>query len=106
MASFCRIKPTSADKAGGKDSGKRITAWDEATGRVEMGAAAYEHARAAIGPDTPQARAYEVIAQPLVQKWLEGYDADLLSYGQTGAGKTFTMFGPPFSMARVSDSPP
>jgi hypothetical protein len=33
---------------------------------------------------------------------LDGYDADLISYGQTGAGKTFTMFGPPFSMERAA----
>ena len=33
---------------------------------------------------------------------MDGYDADLISYGQTGAGKTFTMFGPPFSMERAA----
>ena len=27
---------------------------------------------------------------------------DLISYGQTGAGKTFSMFGPPHSMAEAA----
>jgi hypothetical protein len=100
--SYCRIKPLSADKAGGKDSDKQITGWDEEAGTVELGGTVYGHARRTLPPDATQVHVYEVICQPLVRSWLEGYDADLLSYGQTGAGKTFTMFGPPYAMAAAA----
>eukprot|EP01138_Halocafeteria_seosinensis_P014200 gb/GECG01014499.1/.p1 GENE.gb/GECG01014499.1/~~gb/GECG01014499.1/.p1 ORF type:complete len:558 (+),score=80.36 gb/GECG01014499.1/:1-1674(+) len=36
---------------------------------------------------------YEDTAAPLVQKFIEGYNATLLTYGQTGAGKTYSVFG-------------
>lgn len=39
---------------------------------------------------------------PLVEKWLDGYDVDVLCYGQTGSGKTYTMFGPPRAMAEAA----
>jgi kinesin family protein 15 len=57
-----------------------------------------------IVPETTQEQVYATVAQPLVHRWLEGWDVDLISYGQTGSGKTFTMFGPPFSMERAAAS--
>lgn len=36
---------------------------------------------------------YEIIAQKIVLSTLEGYNATIFAYGQTGTGKTFTMFG-------------
>ena len=105
VASYCRIKPLNADSAkqsGGVASAKRITGWDEDSGMVELSGEAYKFARSTLPPNSSQAHVYDVIAQPLVRAWLEGYDVDLISYGQTGAGKTFTMFGPPFSMAAAA----
>ena len=56
---------------------------------------------ATLPPEATQAHVYDVIAAPLVARWLGGVDLDLISYGQTGSGKTFTMFGPPHSMAHA-----
>ena len=47
------------------------------------------------GPDSTQSFVYESTARPAVQSVLEGYNATILAYGQTGTGKTFTMEGPP-----------
>jgi hypothetical protein len=108
IASFVRLKPLDVDharQAGGTASEKHISGFDEEAGTVHLstksGTEVYSHATAALGPATTQAKAYQVMCQPLVRAWLDGIDVDFLSYGQTGSGKTFTMFGPPLSMARA-----
>nr|XP_054754258.1 kinesin-like protein KIF9 [Lytechinus pictus] len=40
-----------------------------------------------------QDKVYEEVASPLVTQLLDGYNGTLLCYGQTGAGKTYTMTG-------------
>ncbi|ORX52660.1 kinesin-domain-containing protein [Hesseltinella vesiculosa] len=42
-------------------------------------------------PDTCQSIVFDSAVQPLVTKFLEGYNATILAYGQTGSGKTYTM---------------
>lgn len=44
-----------------------------------------------------QAFVYENTAKPAVLSTLEGYNATVLAYGQTGTGKTYTMEGFQFS---------
>lgn len=41
-----------------------------------------------------QKEVYTSTTQPLIQDFLNGYNATCLVYGQTGSGKTFSMFGP------------
>ncbi|XP_069501891.1 kinesin-like protein KIF9 [Ambystoma mexicanum] len=36
---------------------------------------------------------YDAVAKPIVSKALDGYNGTIMCYGQTGAGKTFTMTG-------------
>ncbi|AIN99068.1 kinesin, putative [Leishmania panamensis] len=43
--------------------------------------------------DTTQEEVYELSARPAVLSVLEGYNATLIAYGQTGTGKTYTMEG-------------
>lgn len=109
IASFARIKPLGVDKSGGVKADKQIDSWSEAKGTVTFNCTSsksnhkvFDHMARVIGPEATQEQVYEVIARPLVQKWLNGYDADIISYGQTGSGKTYTMFGPPFSMEKAS----
>jgi kinesin family protein 3/17 len=45
------------------------------------------------GPEATQSHVYETTARPAVLSVLEGYNATILAYGQTGTGKTFTMEG-------------
>jgi hypothetical protein len=41
-----------------------------------------------------QSSVYADVALPLVRDLLQGYNATILAYGQTGGGKTYCMFGP------------
>ena len=40
-----------------------------------------------------QEELYETTARPVVESCLEGYNATIFAYGQTGTGKTYTMTG-------------
>ncbi|EQC35890.1 hypothetical protein SDRG_06638 [Saprolegnia diclina VS20] len=46
------------------------------------------------GPESTQEQVYEHI-DPLVGSVMDGYNACVLAYGQTGAGKTYSMVGEP-----------
>ncbi|NWS86726.1 KIF9 protein, partial [Toxostoma redivivum] len=43
--------------------------------------------------NTSQEMVYETVAKSLVSKALQGYNGTIMCYGQTGAGKTYTMTG-------------
>ena len=45
------------------------------------------------GESTKQEEIFDVIGKPMVQTCLEGYNCCIFAYGQTGAGKTYTMQG-------------
>lgn len=55
-----------------------------------------------FGPETKQAEVLRATAAPLVDGVLAGVSGCLLAYGQTGAGKTYTIFGPDIDSRRVS----
>jgi hypothetical protein len=42
-------------------------------------------------PNSSQEKVYETTARTIVDSALQGYNATIFAYGQTGAGKTFTM---------------
>lgn len=46
-----------------------------------------------LGQDSTQFDAYAHCGEPLLDALLEGYNASLFAYGQSGAGKTFSMLG-------------
>ena len=43
--------------------------------------------------DTPQEKVYDAVARATVDDVLSGFNGTIFAYGQTGAGKTFTMEG-------------
>ncbi|RMZ57034.1 hypothetical protein APUTEX25_002266 [Auxenochlorella protothecoides] len=45
------------------------------------------------GPSSSQEEVYAQCARPAVLNVLQGYNASIIAYGQTGTGKTFTMEG-------------
>ena len=47
-----------------------------------------------LGRDATQSQTYEVVARGVVDAVLEGYNGTVLAYGQTGTGKTHTIYGP------------
>ena len=46
-----------------------------------------------FGPSSSQHDLFEAVGLPIADAVLGGFNGNLLTYGQTGAGKTFTMFG-------------
>lgn len=46
-----------------------------------------------FGVNSKQVDVYKVVAGPLVEEVLAGYNCTVFAYGQTGTGKTFTMEG-------------
>jgi len=106
IGSFARIKPLDSDRGGGAAAAKQLKRW-EVSGTIEMDVGGrsktFDHTNT-VPPEVTQAEIYEIIAAPLVKRFMEGYDVDMICYGQTGSGKTFTIFGPPNSMAVASES--
>ena len=49
--------------------------------------------RQAFGPEARQGVVYAAAAAPLVEAVLQGFNATVFAYGQTGCGKTHTMEG-------------
>ena len=47
-----------------------------------------------LGREATQAQTYEVVGRPVVDDVLEGFNGTVLAYGQTGTGKTYTIYGP------------
>lgn len=45
-------------------------------------------------PKTSQKEVYHIAAKETVQDVLNGFNGTIFAYGQTGTGKSFTMFGP------------
>ena len=46
-------------------------------------------------PSATNEQCFKVIVMPLISNVLRGFNAVLIAYGQTGAGKTFSMLGKP-----------
>ncbi|KAM1116714.1 hypothetical protein TB2_007080 [Malus domestica] len=47
---------------------------------------------------------FQMVGVPVVENALAGYNTSILSYGQSGSGKTYTLWGPPSAM--VEDASP
>ena len=47
-----------------------------------------------LGRDCTQAQTYEAVGRPVVDDVIEGFNGTVLAYGQTGTGKTYTVYGP------------
>mmetsp|Transcript_46804 Transcript_46804/g.89379 ORF Transcript_46804/g.89379 Transcript_46804/m.89379 type:complete len:805 (+) Transcript_46804:3-2417(+) len=88
---FCRIKPlTEEERAAGQQMSMRLPPGDRS---ITLGQHTFEFDRA-FGPPANQAEVFEDIGG-LVTSVLDGYNVCIFAYGQTGAGKTHTMEGPP-----------
>jgi len=89
---FCRIRPFIKRE---KDAGDNIAAKMEDAFTVGV-----EHRQghdwfqydAIFGPQSSQEEVYEECRQ-LVQSSVDGYNVTIFTYGQTGAGKTWTLYG-------------
>ena len=55
------------------------------------------------GETVDQATIFNHIAKPIAKSCLDGYNGTIFAYGQTGAGKTFTIQGPIIDRRRWSN---
>lgn len=46
-----------------------------------------------FGMESSQKNVFDVAAKDIVKQFLEGYNATIFAYGETGAGKTYTIQG-------------
>ncbi|CAF0926166.1 unnamed protein product [Adineta ricciae] len=80
---------------------KEIVYVSEATGTIDVRAPnsttddttktyTFDHV---FGQNSKQVDVYNLVARPIVDAVLEGYNGTIFAYGQTGTGKTFTMEG-------------
>ena len=47
-----------------------------------------------FGFNTTQKQLFHYIAEPLINSMIKGYNGTILVFGQSGSGKTYTMYGP------------
>ncbi|GLT56999.1 hypothetical protein SLA2020_300070 [Shorea laevis] len=57
-----------------------------------------------LDSNSNQEDVFDVVGVPLVKEALAGFNTTILSYGQSGSGKTYTLWGPPSAM--VEDPSP
>ena len=62
----------------------------------------YTFGKSVLGPDAKQAEVHGAVAEDLVKAvCCDGYNGLLFAYGQTGTGKTHTIFGPQASWSSI-----
>ncbi|CAE8612055.1 unnamed protein product [Polarella glacialis] len=54
-------------------------------------------------PESAQEDVYNVVARPIVEGVINGFNGAIIAYGQTGSGKTHTMLGPAGAKSFVDD---
>ena len=88
----CRIRP--AKNASESSSRRYVNIRDSSTVVVssflEPKVFSFDHA---AGEETSQEQMFQIVGLPYAKACIEGYNCTILCYGQTGTGKTFTMFG-------------
>ncbi|KAH8057559.1 hypothetical protein JL722_6640 [Aureococcus anophagefferens] len=96
-----RVRPLSRKEI--QDGHDAATVADEATGRITCNnpkADASDPPKAftfdaVFDPNITQRKLYDICSAPVVDAVLAGFNGTIFAYGQTGAGKTFTMEGVP-----------
>ncbi|XP_037948661.1 kinesin-like protein costa isoform X2 [Teleopsis dalmanni] len=66
-----------------------------AGGLVQVGSQSYTITHA-LPADCTQNQVYHQTVFPLISLFMEGFDASVVTYGQQGTGKTYTLYGPGF----------
>lgn len=104
---YCRIRPIGVDgHTMGEEVEKQLDSWTEDGVSVKdrHERIDYTFPQKVLLPESSQEETYSTIMSNIFQAWMyNGLEVILLAYGQTGTGKTHTMFGPKESLS--SDTP-
>ena len=96
----CRIKPLGAEqREAGTQSQKQLVSWDESS--ITTSRTRHTFPRPVLPAEATQQQVYETLLPDLLNGFLSGMDVNFLALGQTGAGKTHSIFGPAKSMHRA-----
>lgn len=70
---------------------------DKATGSLLLRKSRYEQVRyrfdSLLTPDMSLYEVFHVVGRKAVKRFVQGYSVGLLTYGQAGVGKTYSLFG-------------
>lgn len=87
----CRVRPPSKKEGDGREIRKTVVVEDNEVILWRAAPVRFSFDHALDGTHT-QRDAFELV-RPLVEDVVEGYEATVFAYGQTGTGKTHTMMG-------------
>lgn len=111
---FLRIRPLDADGAAaghamGEEMAIKFEDWDGSSVTMidsSRKRRVFRYPTCVLTPEITQEEAYDAMLPSLVNAWFNEYNnLMVLAYGQTGTGKTHTMFGPKESLASESVHP-
>eukprot|EP00727_Mastigamoeba_balamuthi_P002532 m51a1_g12276 putative kinesin heavy chain (192) ;mRNA; f:226847-227593 len=95
---IARFRPTNTretEEMAGKEGKLKLTFPSNDTAEVAMPPNQYRFTFDRVyPPDTKQVEFYEGVARNTVNDVLDGFNGTIFAYGQTGAGKSYTMMGP------------
>ena len=106
-----RVKPIGAGGGGversgiGMKDGEAALRWSE-SGRVDIVAGkvngkSFDYMTHVIPPETDNEALHNFFMPRRIDAFLDGYNVNVMAYGQTGTGKTHTMFGTPGILERA-----
>lgn len=106
---YCRVRPIGADgHTMGEAVEKQLDGWSDDSIFVKdrHDRTEYKFPKKVLGPEATQEEAYRTIMTDTVHGWLHNaMHVMLIAYGQTGTGKTHTMFGPKESLTSADVHP-
>eukprot|EP00928_Gymnodinium_smaydae_P074260 TRINITY_DN57327_c0_g1_i1.p1 TRINITY_DN57327_c0_g1~~TRINITY_DN57327_c0_g1_i1.p1 ORF type:complete len:413 (+),score=57.69 TRINITY_DN57327_c0_g1_i1:46-1239(+) len=99
---YCRVRPIGKDGHGmGEEVEKKLDGWTEESVFVKdrHERAEYTFPTRVLTPEKSQDEVYKTVMHDVCDAWIaNATNVVLLAYGQTGTGKTHTMFGPKESL--------
>ncbi|GAB4821469.1 hypothetical protein N2152v2_008515 [Parachlorella kessleri] len=88
---FVRVRPPKPEESPGglklKQGGKGVVVYRE---HASIPVSDWDFDKV-LGPSSSQSDVYQAAVKPIVEDVLNGYNGTVMAYGQTGAGKTFTL---------------
>jgi hypothetical protein len=97
VLSVARIKPLAQSAIGGGLQDDRPSVLATSNKQIAYQMSSTERASSrfdlVLGPEASQQDVYDSLSEPILQAVQDGCNMAILTYGQTGAGKTYTLIG-------------